>query len=120
MNHSLWEIGCYKEVREYSREIQMSLIIVVSKEALLMEWPKLQVSNKYGWKKNELDCLVVHITLKASESHSWFFDSGCSCHMTSNRSFFTNFTEFNGGNVTFGDGNVASVKEKDNLCSWNP
>ncbi|RVW73043.1 hypothetical protein CK203_061056 [Vitis vinifera] len=25
-----------------------------------------------------------------------------------NRSFFTNFTEFNGGNVTFGDGNVAS------------
>ena len=71
-------------------------------------------SVKQIWvKKNELDCLVVHITLKASESHSWFFDSGCSCHMTSNRSFFTNFTEFNGGNVTFGDGNVASVKGKD-------
>ena len=47
-------------------------------------------------------------------------DSGYSRHMTGNRSFFTNFTEFNGGNVTFGDGNVASVKEKDNLCSWNP
>ncbi|RVW90972.1 hypothetical protein CK203_044137 [Vitis vinifera] len=26
---------------------------------------------------------------------------------------FTNFTKFNGGNVTFGDGNVASVKGKD-------
>ena len=55
-------------------------------------------------KNNELNCLVVHTTLRASESHSWYFNSGCSCHMTGNRSFFTNFTEFDGGNVTFGDG----------------
>ena len=32
--------------------------------------------------------------------------------MTSNKSFFTNLTQFNEGNVTFGDGNIASVKEK--------
>ena len=37
--------------------------------------------------------------------------------MTSNRSFFTNFTEFNGGNVTFGHGNVANVKGKDIICA---
>ena len=39
-------------------------------------------------------------------------DSGYSRHMTGNRSFFTNFTKFDGGNVTFGNGNVGSVKEK--------
>ena len=82
-----------------------------------MEWPKLQVSKKIWVKKNELNCLGVYTTLRASDAHSLYFDSGCSRHMTGNRSFFTNFIEFNGGNMTFGDGNVASVKEKDNLCS---
>ena len=43
-------------------------------------------------KKSELNCLVVHTALRASELHSWYFDSVCSRHMTGNRSFFTNFT----------------------------
>ncbi|RVX14566.1 Retrovirus-related Pol polyprotein from transposon RE2 [Vitis vinifera] len=68
-------------------------------------------------KKNELNYLVVHTALIATKSHSWYFDSGCSRHMTGNRSFFTNFTEFDGGNVIFGDGNVASVKGKDTICA---
>ncbi|KAL6329558.1 hypothetical protein AAG906_022135 [Vitis piasezkii] len=34
-----------------------------------------------------------------------------------NRSFFTNFTEFDGGNMTFGDGNVASVKGQCTICA---
>ena len=37
--------------------------------------------------------------------------------MIGNRSFFTNFTEFDGGNMTFGDGNVASVKGKCTICA---
>ncbi|RVW32374.1 Retrovirus-related Pol polyprotein from transposon TNT 1-94 [Vitis vinifera] len=68
-------------------------------------------------KKSELNFLVVHTALRASELHSWYFDSGCSHHMTGNRLFFTNFTEFDGGNVTFGDGNVASVKGKGTICA---
>lgn len=65
-------------------------------------------------KKNEFNCLVVHTTLRASESHSLYFDSGCSCHIyIYNKSFFINFTTFDGGNVMFGDGNMACVKGKD-------
>ena len=75
-------------------------------------------SVKQMWvKKNELNCLVVHIALRASESHSWYFDNGCSCYVSGNRSFFTNFSEFDGGSVTFGDGNVASVKGKETICA---
>ncbi|KAJ9565365.1 hypothetical protein OSB04_001331 [Centaurea solstitialis] len=33
----------------------------------------------------------------------WHVDSGCSRHMTGNRSFLEDFTTFNGGYVTFGD-----------------
>ena len=65
-----------------------------------------------GVKKKELNCHVVHTTLKGSESQSWYFNSGCSHHMTSNRSFFTKFTEFDRENVTFGDGYIACVKGK--------
>ena len=66
---------------------------------------------------NELKCFVVHTALRASESHSWHLDSRCSHHMTRNKSLFTSFTEFDGGNVTFGDGNVARVKDKGTICA---
>lgn len=36
--------------------------------------------------------------------------------MTSNKPFFTNFTAFDEGNVTFGDGNKACVKVKGIIC----
>ena len=59
---------------------------------------KTKISNvKQIWvKKNELKCFVVHTALKAIESHSWYLDSGCSHHMTRNKSLFTSFTEFDG------------------------
>ncbi|RVX20531.1 hypothetical protein CK203_002542 [Vitis vinifera] len=67
-----------------------------------------------------------HTTLRASESHSWYLDNGClhhmtgsSHHMTRNKSLFTSFTEFDRGNVTFGDGNVARVKGKGTICAPN-
>ncbi|RVW63468.1 hypothetical protein CK203_058603 [Vitis vinifera] len=53
----------------------------------------------------------------ASESHSWHLDSRCSHHMTGNKSLFTSFTEFDGGNVTFRDGNMARVKDKGTICA---
>ncbi|KAJ9696872.1 hypothetical protein PVL29_008873 [Vitis rotundifolia] len=82
---------------------------------------KTKISNvKQIWvKKNELKCFVVHTALRAIESHSWFLDSGCSHHMTGNKSLFTSFTEFDGGNVTFGGGNMARVKGKGTICAPN-
>ena len=59
----------------------------------------------------------MHTPLKASESNSWYFDSGCSRDRIGNKSFFTSFTEFDGGNVIFGDGNVACVKKKRTICA---
>ena len=37
--------------------------------------------------------------------------------MTGNKSFFTSFTAFDGGSVTFGDGNVACEKGKGTICA---
>ena len=39
-------------------------------------------------------------------------NSGFSKHMIEDKSFFTTFEDFNGGNVTLGDGSVARVRGK--------
>ena len=42
----------------------------------------------------------------------WYFDSGCSRHMTGDRSLFKVFESKKGGNVTFGDGSKSKIKGK--------
>lgn len=42
----------------------------------------------------------------------WFFDSGCSCHMTWNREIMSSFQPVQGGSISFGDkskGNIIGI-----------
>ncbi|KAI3463760.1 hypothetical protein Pfo_020423 [Paulownia fortunei] len=54
-------------------------------------------------KKSDLWCNIANISLKASTCESWYFDNGCSKHMTSNKSNLSNFQSIEIGHVTFGD-----------------
>ena len=38
-------------------------------------------------KKSESKCNVAFTTLKSSTGHAWYFDSGCSRHMTNENNF---------------------------------
>ena len=74
--------------------------------------------------------LVAHTTLTAGKQSRWYLDSGCSRHVTSDRSHFSELPEFDGGTVTFGDSSVARIVRKgtlkvpklpvieDVLCRW--
>ncbi|KAK0594592.1 hypothetical protein LWI29_008542 [Acer saccharum] len=62
-------------------------------------------------RKNENVCHVAQIALKANSSF-WYLDSGCSRHMTGNKSFFETLVMEEGGNVTFGDGSKRNVVGK--------
>ena len=57
-------------------------------------------------------CLFVHTSLKVFNSCLWYFDSGCSCHMTGDKSLFNSLKEKVGDYVTFGDGSHAQVLGK--------
>ena len=57
-------------------------------------------------------CLFVHTSLKVFNSCLWYFDSGCSCHMTGDKSLFKSLKEKVGDYVTFGDGSHAQVLGK--------
>ncbi|KAK0594043.1 hypothetical protein LWI29_032338 [Acer saccharum] len=63
-------------------------------------------------RKNENICHVAQIALKANSSNFWYLDSGCSRHMTENKSFFETLVMEEGGNVTFGDGSKRNVVGK--------
>ena len=63
-------------------------------------------------RKNDIVCHVAQIALKANSSNFWYLDSGCSRHMTGNKSFFETLVMEEGGNVTFGDGSKRNVVGK--------
>ena len=60
-------------------------------------------------------CLFVHTSSKVFNSFLWYLDSGCSCHMTGDKSFFKSLKEKVGDYVTFGDGSHAQVLGKETV-----
>ena len=71
---------------------------------------------KQVWiRKNKSKCHVVFTTLRTRASSEWYFDSGCSKHMTSDKSLFNSLEDFNGGNVTFGNDSVSRVRGRGSI-----
>ena len=56
--------------------------------------------------------LFVHTALKVLNSCLWYLDSGCSRHMTGDKSLFKSLKEKEDGYVTFGDGSHSQVLRK--------
>ena len=60
-------------------------------------------------RKTDICCYVVHFALKAQNSLLWYLDSGCSRHITGNKSLFSSIEKYDGGLVHFRDGNNTRV-----------
>ena len=60
-------------------------------------------------------CLYVHTALKVFNSCLWYLESGCSRHMTGDKSLFKSLKEMEDGYVTFGDGSHSQVLRKGNV-----
>ncbi|KAK2364020.1 putative mitochondrial protein [Trifolium repens] len=48
--------------------------------------------------------LIAHTSLRASSREDWYFDSGCSRHMTGEEKYLRNVRSYKASFVTFGDG----------------
>ncbi|XP_040363426.1 uncharacterized protein LOC121049643 [Rosa chinensis] len=58
----------------------------------------------------EATCLVALTALADKRRDFWYVDSGCSRHMTGDKTWFTSFKDENTtGSVTFGDGRKANI-----------
>lgn len=59
-----------------------------------------------------LRCSMALITEEKENSEPWYFDSGCSRHMTGLRSNLQDLKKIKGGKVTFGDGGHGEIQGK--------
>lgn len=61
--------------------------------------------------KSRDECAYVAYTSdEGGKSDDWYFDSGCSRHMTGNRDILAEISPIKGGKVTFGDGKQGKIQ----------
>ncbi|XP_057808607.1 uncharacterized protein LOC131023081 [Salvia miltiorrhiza] len=62
--------------------------------------------------QNETCNTVVYTSLNANISENWYFDNGCSRHMTGTKALLSDFVPTSGGKVTFGGGAKGTILGK--------
>src|ERR1044072_7941120 len=73
--------------------------------------PKPKAHNKEEWKiKKETSALIAHTSLRVSSKEDWYFDSGCSTHVTGVKNFLVDLKAYSTSYVTFGDGAKGIIK----------
>ncbi|WJX19410.1 hypothetical protein P8452_09112 [Trifolium repens] len=66
---------------------------------------------KKEWKpKAKVAAHIAHTSLRASSREDWYFDSGCSRHMTGVEKFLKDIKSYTTSYVTFGDGAKGEIK----------
>jgi hypothetical protein len=67
-------------------------------------------TSKQVWVKIEDNlCLVAYTVLKILDTCLWYLDSGCSKHMTSNKTLLAEVQMGKGGRITYVDGSQSKV-----------
>lgn len=72
-------------------------------------------NDKYAGKRNvgsDVLCNVVYMALRTIITCTWYFDSGCSRHMTGDKSCLSDFTSVKGGCFTCRGGAKGSIVGK--------
>ena len=59
--------------------------------------------------------LISHV----SKNNTWIIDSGCSHHMTGDKSKFDHFEHYDGGSVRFGNNESCCIKGKGHISLTN-
>ncbi|KAG9450313.1 hypothetical protein H6P81_010278 [Aristolochia fimbriata] len=69
-----------------------------------------RVGTRLVWKKKEIGLYAAHSAISTSRDGIWYFDSGCSRHMTGSAACLIDLSQSDGGGqVTFGDGAKGAV-----------
>lgn len=69
------------------------------------------IKTRKEWKpKIVVSSLITHTSLKASSRQDWYFDNGCSRHMTRLKKYLVDFNSYSSSFVTFGDLGKGQIK----------
>ncbi|WJX52063.1 hypothetical protein P8452_38207 [Trifolium repens] len=91
---------CYKLYGYPNQKVKPN--VVQEESVVKKEWrPK---EDNAGLPIEENIGLIAHTSLRASSWEDWYFDSGCSRHMTGEEKYLINVRSYKASFVTFGDG----------------
>ncbi|KAA3479754.1 Retrovirus-related Pol polyprotein from transposon TNT 1-94 [Gossypium australe] len=83
----------------HEEDMAMKGALKQKKKAMMATWSDSDSSDSDEDNEEEEHCFKA----RKSKKNSWYFDSGCSRHMTDDKSHFMELMPKNGGEVTFGD-----------------
>ncbi|MCH84707.1 gag-pol polyprotein, partial [Trifolium medium] len=92
---------CYKLYGYPKRTSQPKIDPIVA--STQKEW-KPKSEDVITTSKSDDTCLIAHTSFRASSREDWYFESGCSRHMTGVDKILVNLKSYSTSFVTFGDG----------------
>ena len=96
-------------IKKYKRENRMLCEMIESLKMKGQSERSMKPDNEFLFEGQEClshVSLFVHTSLKVFNACLWYLDSGCSRHMTEDKSLFKTLKEKVGDYVTFGDGSL--------------
>jgi hypothetical protein len=82
-----------------------------NEKKILVQQEKYQETQvKKVWRPKEDSKLKAHTCIRLSSYEDWYFDSGCSKHMTGDKKYLKELRPCSKGSVTFGDGAKGRIK----------
>jgi len=107
------EPGFEEQVKMLSDQVKLiseKLAYLTPNEQISVLVHNHKKASKQVWVKKEDNlCLVSHTTLKILDTCLWYLDSGCSKHMTSDKTLLKEVQMGKGGQITYGDGSQSKV-----------
>ncbi|GAU42103.1 hypothetical protein TSUD_134870 [Trifolium subterraneum] len=96
---------CYK-LYGYPQEKQQTEPIPMIKQEWKVKSENITIETKVDedQTENQVTGLIAHTSFRASSKEDWYFDSGCSRHMTGDDRFLVDIKSYSTSYVTFGDG----------------
>jgi hypothetical protein len=82
------------------------------KKSVMLNKRKNTTNKKVWIKKEDNLCLVAHTALKILDTCLWYLDSGCSKHMTGDKTLLKDVLMGKGGRITYRDGSQSTVNGK--------
>jgi hypothetical protein len=106
--HVPWknEPGIENQVKALSDQVKLISEKIGSRNPI----EKKSILKIQVWIKKEGNlCLVAHIAIKILDTCLWYLDSGCSKHMTGDKTLLKEIQMSRGGKITYGDGSQSKV-----------
>ncbi|GAU10383.1 hypothetical protein TSUD_419050, partial [Trifolium subterraneum] len=96
---------CYK-LHGYPQEKQQTEPIPMIQQEWKVKSENITIKTKVDEEQteNQVTGLIAHTSFRASSKEDWYFDSGCSRHMTGDDRFLVDIKSYSTSYVTFGDG----------------